>query len=205
MYFPLSSYTFPNFQFSEKRLDLKYRPSYLVLYFQINFVLVANKVLLSEAGSYSSTVEITFISINIVSLAFLSLVCLKMKPCLIEWFNWIEFLTIFLGLIWNVGGLVLYLTKMWTLCVIIFGGLSVVAVIVVLLIIKRVYFSSATVNLENDENEVKELQLGRKYNQTKNKMLIVQRERLDPNNYDDKMYTYQTSNGLRKNYKKDDK
>jgi hypothetical protein len=56
VYFPLSSYTFPNFQFSEKRLDLKYRPSYLVLYFQINFVLVANKVLLSEAGSSNSTV-----------------------------------------------------------------------------------------------------------------------------------------------------
>lgn len=147
IYFPLSSYTFPNFQFSEKRLDLKFRPSYLVLYFQINFVLVANKVLLSQASSSSATVEIAFICINIVSLLFLSLVCLKMKPCLIEWFNWIEFLSIFIGFIWNVGGLVLYLTKQWTLCVILFGGITIIAIAIVIIIIKRVYFSSSvTVN-----------------------------------------------------------
>jgi hypothetical protein len=64
---------------------------------------------------------------------------------------------------------------MWTLCVIIFGGLTFASIIVVLLIIKRVYFSSSSINAENDEDEVKELQLGRKYKQNKQKMLIAQR------------------------------
>ena len=141
VYFPLSSYTFPNFQFSEKRLDLKYRPSYLVLYFQINFVLSANKVLLSLAND-NPTVEQAFICINIASLLFLALVCLRIKPCLIEWFNWIEFLTIVLGLIWNVGGLALYLTKQWAVCVVVCATISLLTVFIVLYIIKKYYFSS---------------------------------------------------------------
>ena len=70
-----------------------------------------------------------------------------MKPCLIEWFNWIEFLTIFLGLVWNVGGLVLFLTKMWTLCVIVFSAITIISIVIVAFYIKRVYFSTATVNV----------------------------------------------------------
>ena len=49
-YYPLSAYTMPNFQFADKILDLKFRPSYLVVYFQVNFVLVAGKALLSPYG-----------------------------------------------------------------------------------------------------------------------------------------------------------
>lgn len=37
----------PNFQFAEKTLDLKYKPTYLILYFQVNFILAAGKVLLA--------------------------------------------------------------------------------------------------------------------------------------------------------------
>ncbi len=48
LYYPLSAYTMPNFQFAEKRLDLKYKPSYLIIYFQVNFILAAGKVLLSQ-------------------------------------------------------------------------------------------------------------------------------------------------------------
>lgn len=45
-YYPLSTYVFPNFQFADKVLDLKFKPSYLIIYFQVQFILVANKVLL---------------------------------------------------------------------------------------------------------------------------------------------------------------
>lgn len=38
----------PNFQFAEKTLDLKYKTTYLIIYFQVNFVLAAGKVLLSQ-------------------------------------------------------------------------------------------------------------------------------------------------------------
>ena len=48
IYYPVSTYTMPNFQFAEKRLDLKYKPSYMILYLQVNFILSAGKVILFQ-------------------------------------------------------------------------------------------------------------------------------------------------------------
>ena len=102
----------PNFQFSEKRLDVKFKPSYLIIYFQVNFILAAGKVLLYQIDAASTElnlgVEITFICINIGCLLFLGLCVLFMRPCLINWFNYVELLVIWIGLEWNIMGLVLY-------------------------------------------------------------------------------------------------
>jgi hypothetical protein len=87
-YYPLSSYAMPNFQFAEKSLDLKFRPSYLILYFQVNFILLAGKVLLSGT-SVSHTVQIIYNSINITVLFILGLSVIQMKPCFVVWFNWV--------------------------------------------------------------------------------------------------------------------
>lgn len=87
-YYPLSSYAMPNFQFAEKSLDLKYRPSYLILYFQVNFILLASKVLLSGAD-VAYELQIINNAIIIAVLAFLALSVLFMKPCFILWFNWV--------------------------------------------------------------------------------------------------------------------
>lgn len=87
-YYPLSSYAMPNFQFAEKSLDLKYRSSYLILYFQVNFVLLAGKVLLSGINT-NYVVEIVYNSINISVLFILGLSVLLLKPCFIQWFNYV--------------------------------------------------------------------------------------------------------------------
>lgn len=86
-YYPLSSYAMPNFQFAEKSLDLKYRSSYLILYFQVNFAMLAGKVLLSS--STNTTIQIVFNGINICALLLLALSVLCLKPCLITWFNYV--------------------------------------------------------------------------------------------------------------------
>lgn len=70
----------------------------------------------------------------------LSIFCLKIKPCLIEWFNWIEFMVIFLGVIWNTAGLVLYLTKEWILAIVLAGVASGVLVALVVVVVKKGYF-----------------------------------------------------------------
>jgi hypothetical protein len=78
----------PNFQFAEKSLDLKYRSSYLILYFQVNFVLLASKVLLSGANT-STNIEIIYNGINIFALSVLGLSVFLTRPCFITWFNWV--------------------------------------------------------------------------------------------------------------------
>jgi hypothetical protein len=138
-YYPLSAYAMPNFQFAEKRLDLKYRPSYLVVYFQVNFVLLAGKVLISLASNLFY-VEVLFISINIFALSILAISALRMKPCLIEWFNYIEFLSVVIGIIFNSAGLALYITKQWMICLISASSLIIISILLTVYFIRKHYF-----------------------------------------------------------------
>lgn len=152
-YYPLSSYAMPNFQFAEKNLDLKYRPSYLILYFQVNFILLACKVLLSGT-TVSYEIQLINNSVIIFALTYLAFSVIGMKPCFVLWFNWIEFGVIAIGLVVNVMGLVLYLTGEWTICVISCCSLCGAVVILVMVIIKKGYFSAKV----SDERQADEEQ-----------------------------------------------
>ena len=162
MYYPMSAYTMPNFQFAEKRLDLKYKPSYLVIYFQVNFVLAAGKVILSQVSS-SLTFQLLFQIINISSLTFLAISVICIKPCLISWFNVVEFLVVWIGLIWNSVGLLLFFTKNRILCIIIAAALSVASLLIAIIYIRRKYFSYARVEAESNQDDMEELEMGWKY------------------------------------------
>jgi len=78
----------PNFQFAEKSLDLKYRSSYLILYFQVNFILLATQVLLSRLLT-TAFVQIIYSWINITSLVLLAASVFIINPCFIQWFNYV--------------------------------------------------------------------------------------------------------------------
>ena len=39
IYYPLSSFMFPNLQFQDKALDLKYNPSFMVLQVQVKLII----------------------------------------------------------------------------------------------------------------------------------------------------------------------
>jgi hypothetical protein len=138
IYYPLSSYAMPNFQFAEKSLDLKFRSSYLILYFQVNFVLLAGKVLLSTGTA--PEIQIIYNSINIFALSILGLSVMTLQPCLIAWFNYVELLVVGIGVIVNATGLVLYITKMWMLCVIIGGVGCLLFTLFIIIFIRRRFF-----------------------------------------------------------------
>lgn len=87
IYYPLSSYAMPNFQFAEKSLDLKFRSSYLILYFQVNFALLSGKVLLSS--STNAIIQVVYNGINIFALSLLGFSVVSLQPCLIAWFNYV--------------------------------------------------------------------------------------------------------------------
>jgi hypothetical protein len=40
VYYPLSTFIYPDFQYGDKSLDLKYRSTYLVLYVQIKLLIL---------------------------------------------------------------------------------------------------------------------------------------------------------------------
>ena len=41
MYYPVSTFMFPNFQFADKGLDVKWDPAFLVVYVQVKLLIVA--------------------------------------------------------------------------------------------------------------------------------------------------------------------
>lgn len=143
VYYPLSAYTMPNFQFSEKSLDLKYQPSYLIIYFQVNFLLATGKVLLSQATSQSHivTLEVVFQCCNIGGLGVLMFMVIYLKPCMIRWVNYVDFGILWVSFIWNLFGLVLYFTNYHLLCVILSAAISVFSILALIFIVKKIYFS----------------------------------------------------------------
>lgn len=139
-YYPLSAYAMPNFQFAEKSLDLKYRSSYLILYFQVNFIILAAKVLLSGVMD-DYTIQVIYNSINIFALTVLAISVLSLKPCFINWFNYVEFFVIFIGIVVNVMGFVLFITGQWVMCVIVVSSVSGLSLLILIIFIRKRFFS----------------------------------------------------------------
>jgi len=51
-YYPISTFMYPNFQFQDKVLDLKYEPSFLVLSIQAKLVLTGTTIIYSLDANY---------------------------------------------------------------------------------------------------------------------------------------------------------
>lgn len=86
LYYPMSTFFFPNFQFQDKALDVKYNPSFIILQIQA-------KLIISGLGSLFSSFSnsdfplILQVSSTAIVLFILALASAKMKPCLIKKIN----------------------------------------------------------------------------------------------------------------------
>lgn len=140
----------PNFQFAEKSLDLKFRSSYLILYFQVNFALLSGKVLLSS--STNTIIQFVYNGINIFALSLLGFSVVSIQPCLIAWFNYVELLVIGIGIIVNVMGLVLYITGLWLLCVITVGVGCCAFILFIIIFVRRKFFNTQIRAMQDEED-----------------------------------------------------
>jgi hypothetical protein len=141
IYYPISAYVSPNFQFAEKALDLKYKPGYLVLFFQCKLILAAAGVLLAS-NQQNFNEEVVYISIIIGILVVLILTVLRNKPCLIVWFNYVDALILLISLVVNVNGLAIFLTGQRTICIIVASIVSAVLIGGTIWFLKVKYFSN---------------------------------------------------------------
>lgn len=107
IYYPLSTYLLPTFQYSDHSLDLKYKSSYVIVFVQVKLVILAVNTLFQ-------TFENAILYQLIVGLALMVLTLIlhfRIRPCLIVWFNIIDELMIslviwvivmpLLGLLWG--------------------------------------------------------------------------------------------------------
>ena len=110
----------------------------------MQFILIANKVLVNGVNR-GFTVQIISNLINIAVLSVLGVIVMRLKPCFITWFNYVELLVILIGIVVNVFGLVLYMTDLWLLCVLAAVGSSLIVFIMTMIYIKRNFFQSKDV------------------------------------------------------------
>jgi hypothetical protein len=114
----------------------------------VSFILSAGKVLLSQIVAETNSIEVIevlFQSINIFCLGGLALCVVLMRPCLINWFNSVEFLVVWIGFVWNIFGLVLYIKKAWVICLVGSVGVSVGSIGLGIFFIKKRFFGEGKV------------------------------------------------------------
>ena len=91
LYYPMSTFFFPNFQFQDKALDVKYNPSFVVLQIQGKLIITGLGSLFASFGGNDFPLILQTTSTSIV-LFLLAMASAKMKPCLIKKIN-----------LWDVG------------------------------------------------------------------------------------------------------
>lgn len=105
LYYPLSSFLFPNIQFQNKSLDLKYDPTFIVILTQMKLLIsgISYIIFISYISlfffSYNKGTASFFpvgtgliiqLTVSTIALLFLALIDKIMKPCLVKKHNILE-------------------------------------------------------------------------------------------------------------------
>lgn len=111
LYYPISTFMYPNFQFQDKGLDLKYDPSFLVLNIQAKLLITGFLSFFKpESGDDISGVIIRQAGVAVI-LFLLALITIYLRPCLIKRVNVWDVAFYLLASWANLTGIVVLVTK----------------------------------------------------------------------------------------------
>ena len=150
LYYPMSTFFFPNFQFQDKALDVKYNPSFVVLLIQAKLIITGLSTLFqSFDGSFANFPLILQTGSTCIVLFLLSIASMKLKPCLIKKIN-----------LWDAGLYLIVSYMNGCACVVVLANSStpglialpigvIVIFIVTLLIHRKIYGPFNCFNFKN--------------------------------------------------------
>eukprot|EP00828_Plagiopyla_frontata_P045261 TRINITY_DN7692_c0_g1_i1.p1 TRINITY_DN7692_c0_g1~~TRINITY_DN7692_c0_g1_i1.p1 ORF type:complete len:228 (-),score=16.55 TRINITY_DN7692_c0_g1_i1:75-758(-) len=137
LYYPISTFLYPNLQFQDKGLDLKYNPSYLVLLIQLKLIISGSDSFFKSFDGSKLPVIIQLI-IQLCSMLSLSFLCLKYKPCLISIINLLDAcLYLIIATICIASIIVVFNSDLSLYCLIGFILLSIILVVITIIIWKK--------------------------------------------------------------------
>jgi len=134
VYYPIATFIFPNLQFQNKLLDLKYVPSFLVLVSQVKLFMSGLAVL------FGDSIEAMLI-FTCVAFGVLGVVSIRLQPCLAKKANiWVS--CEYLVISWVMAGGVLQFYLKETMICLIFIVVGVVGIIISSFIISRCVYKT---------------------------------------------------------------
>ncbi len=111
LYYPIATFMYPNFQFQDKGLDLKYDPSFLVLNIQAKLLITGFLSFFKpETADDISGVIIRQVGVAVI-LFLLALITIFLRPCLIKRVNVWDVAFYLLAAWANLTGVVVLVTK----------------------------------------------------------------------------------------------
>ncbi|KAL4473835.1 hypothetical protein ABPG74_022699 [Tetrahymena malaccensis] len=140
-YYPLSTFIQPSIQFLDHTLDVKYDKSYIAVYIQAKLIVLGAT---SFFNSFQNKTLISMIQLSVTSFVGfgMSLLAIKIEPCLIGFINPIETACLLsIGVI-NGIGLLIVITKQSLILFIVNIVLHLILIVIVAIILKKKYFSS---------------------------------------------------------------
>ncbi|CAD8043059.1 unnamed protein product [Paramecium primaurelia] len=133
IYYPLSSYLQPTFQYMDHSLDLKYKSNYVVLYIQSKLLILGMSSVFSNLQDQAYQYQMLFSSIVMLILIYFHI---RIKPCYVKWFNTIELCILLLLLYMYFGAFLILATGLMIIGWIILacmGGLTLILTAILLL------------------------------------------------------------------------
>ncbi|CAD8053184.1 unnamed protein product [Paramecium sonneborni] len=133
IYYPLSSYLQPTFQYMDHSLDLKYKSNYAVLYIQAKLLVLGMTTVFSNLQEQAYQYQMLFSSIVILILIYFHI---RIQPCYVKWFNKIELCILSLLFYMYIGAFVILATGLiitgWLILVCL-GGITLIFTIIQLI------------------------------------------------------------------------
>ncbi|CAD8139272.1 unnamed protein product [Paramecium octaurelia] len=136
IYYPLSSYLQPTFQYMDHSLDLKYKSNYVVLYIQAKLLILGMSSVFSNLQDQAYQYQMLFSSIVMLILIYFHL---RIKPCYVKWFNTIEFCILLLLLYMYFGAFLILATGYIIVGWIILACLGGLTLIITAIVLVRLY------------------------------------------------------------------
>ncbi|EAR90173.2 transmembrane protein, putative (macronuclear) [Tetrahymena thermophila SB210] len=160
IYYPFTTFIFPNIQFIQKATDLKYQPSFLVLFQQGQLIVLgATSFLRSEDNS--SFYLISCLSIVIVIQVINIALILKVWPCTVNWWNIVDIgLQLTIAIVCS-GALFIFITnqsKIGTILTIVFLCLTILATYI---FSRKMYKMHASQSIKQQIVDLPQIQLSK--------------------------------------------
>ncbi|KRX02161.1 hypothetical protein PPERSA_06356 [Pseudocohnilembus persalinus] len=163
-YYPVSTFMFPNFQFQDKALDIKYDPTFLVIYMQVKILILGVTSFFKSFGVDDS--KNLYIYLQLGTTAFcmllLSIIQVKNRPCIIGFINIFEIALYLIIATLHITGILILVTDNSYLSLFVAVPVILLIILVTYIIYKKFYKKQVKVKQNINLQDMPDIELTKK-------------------------------------------